>query len=66
MRTSTYQMYTNLYINTLVSRQMWRVENGFLEMFLAYYSQFEENVSEKKAYRDFLLEVLCAHEESLT
>ena len=45
---------------------MWREESGFLEMFLAYYSQFEENVSGRKAYRDFLLEVLCAHELSLT
>ena len=45
--------------------QMWREESGFLEMFLAYYSQFEENLTGKKAYRDFLLEVLGAREEKM-
>ena len=44
---------------------MWREEIGFLEMFLAYYCEFEENLTRKRAYRDFLLEVLCAHETSL-
>ena len=44
---------------------MWRQESGFLEMFLAYYGQFEENLTSPKAYRDFLLEVLSAHEQSL-
>ena len=43
---------------------MWREESGFLEMFLAYYSQFEENLTSQKAYRDFLMEVLCHHEMS--
>ena len=45
--------------------QMWREESGFLEMFLAYYSQFEENVAGGKAYRDFLFDIICAHELSL-
>ena len=44
---------------------MWREESGFLEMFLAYYNQFEENVTCKKAYRDFLFDILCLHEQSL-
>ena len=46
--------------------QMWREETGVLEMFMAYYSQFEENVTERKAYRDFLFDILCLHELSLT
>ena len=45
---------------------MWRQEAGFLEMFLAYYSQFEENLVGNKAYRDFLFDIICAHETSLT
>lgn len=44
---------------------MWREESGFLEMFLAYYGQFEENVVSQKAYRDFLFDIICAHEMSL-
>lgn len=49
----------------LLSLQMWRGETGFLETFLAYYSQFDENVMEKKAYRDFLVDIISAHENSL-
>ena len=45
---------------------MWREEFGFLEMFLAYYSQFEDNLTQQKAYRDFLFDVLIAHERYLT
>ena len=44
---------------------MWRQESGFLEMFLAYYSQFEDNLTEKKAYRDFLYDILSLHERYL-
>ena len=45
--------------------QMWREESGFLEMFLAYYNQFED-LTGKKEYRDFLFDVLSLHEQSLT
>ena len=45
--------------------QMWREESGFLEMFLAYYSQFEENLVSAKTYRDFLFDILCLHERSV-
>lgn len=45
--------------------QMWREEIGFLETFLAYYSQFDENLTQKKTYRDFLCDIISAHEQSL-
>lgn len=45
---------------------MWRNEAGCLEMFLAYYSQFQENFAQRKPYRDFLFEIISAHERSLT
>lgn len=45
--------------------QMWREQAGFLEMFLAYYAQCEENVLRKKTYTEFLFNIICAH-ESLT
>lgn len=44
---------------------MWREQAGFLEMFLAYYGQFEENLLRKKTYTEFLFDIICAH-ESLT
>ena len=44
---------------------MWQQESGVLEMFLAYYNQFEENLVGNKAYRDFLMEIICSHETSL-
>ena len=45
---------------------MWRQESGFLEIFLAYYSQFEENILTKKSYTDFLFDIISAHEQSIT
>lgn len=58
----TFLLLTVLISLCLFVKQMWREESGFLEMFLAYYSQFEENVTEQKPYRDFLFDVLCLHE----
>ena len=43
---------------------MWRDETGTLEMFLAYYGQFDE--ATKKPHRDFLFDILSLHEMSLT
>lgn len=45
---------------------MWRDEAGFLEMFLAYYSQYEENVTSHKGYRDFLFDIISTHEMSMS
>lgn len=45
---------------------MWRYESGVLEMFLTYYSQFEENSLTQRTYRDFLVEVLSAHEATIS
>ena len=54
-----------MYVTHDYSLQMWREESGFLEMFLAYYNQYEENVTGKKAYRDFLSDIICVHERSV-
>lgn len=45
----------------LCPSQMWQKESGFLEMFLAYYNEFEENVTEEKTYRDFLFDIISHH-----
>lgn len=57
-----FTLFLNLWFFFAV---MWRCETGCLEMFLAYYEVFGGTASEKKTYRDFLLEVLSAHEQSL-
>ena len=44
---------------------MWRDETDFLDLFMAYYnSHFESHETSKKKYRDFLMEIITAHEES--
>ena len=47
---------------------MWRDETDFLDMFMTYYnSQFEvQESSSKKKYRDFLMEIIAAHEQCKT